>query len=108
AVSHRANRYGRVKDYLHRVHAELCVLVQIESLAALQNIEAIAGVDGVDGLFIGPSDLAASLGYLGNPAHPEVRAAIEQAGSRIRKAGKAAGILTPIEAEARHWLEQGY
>ena len=108
AVSHRANKYGRVKDYLQGVHAELCVLVQIESRAALQDIEAIAAVDGVDGLFIGPSDLSAALGHLGNPAHPEVRGAIEEAGRRIRKAGKAAGILAPIEADAKYWLEQGY
>jgi len=108
AVLHRANRYGRVKDYLQRVHSELCVIVQIESRAALQEIEAIAAVDGVDGLFIGPSDLSAALGHLGNPNHPEVRAAIEDAGRRIRKAGKAAGILAPIEAEARHWLDCGY
>lgn len=108
AVLHRANRYGRMKDYLQRVHDELCVLVQIESRAAWQEIEAIAAVDGVDGLFIGPSDLSAALGHLGNPDHPEVRAAIEDAGQRIRKAGKAAGILAPVEADARHWLKQGY
>ena len=108
AITHRANRYGRVKDYLQRVHDELCVLVQIESRSALQEIEAIAAVEGVDGLFIGPSDLSAALGHLGDPAHPEVRAAIEQAGCRIRKTGKAAGILAPIEADARHWLDQGY
>lgn len=108
AVAHRGNRFGRVKDYLQRAQEEICVLVQIESRSALQEIEAIAAVEGVDGLFIGPSDLSADLGHLGNAAHPEVRAAIEQAGCRIRKAGKAAGILTGVEAEARHWLEQGY
>jgi 4-hydroxy-2-oxoheptanedioate aldolase len=108
AVLHRANQFGRIEDYMQRVHQELCVLIQIETRSALQDIEAIADLDGVNGLFIGPSDLAADLGHLGNPAHPEVRAAIEKAGERIRKAGKAAGILTPVEAEARHWLEQGF
>ncbi len=108
AVLHRANQYGRVKDYLQRIHDELCVMLQIETRGALQEIEAIAALDGVDGLFIGPSDLAASLGHLGNFNHPEVRAAIEDAGRRIRKAGKAAGILTPIEADARHWLDEGF
>ena len=69
--------------------------------------EAIAAVDGVDGLFIGPSDLAAALGHLGDNGHPEVRAAIEDAVQRIRKTGKAAGILASLEADARHWLAQG-
>src|ERR1043166_4968887 len=108
AVSHRANNYGRIKDYLHRANDQICVLVQVESRSAWQEIEAIAAVDGVDGLFIGPSDLSAALGHLGSPDHPEVRSAIEEAGRRIRKAGKAAGILAPHEADARHWLKQGY
>lgn len=107
AVTHRANRFGRVKDYFKRANDEICVLVQIETNTALQNLEAIAAVEGVDGLFIGPSDLAAALGHLGDNGHPEVRAAIEDAFKRIRKAGKAPGILAPIEADARHWLSQG-
>jgi 4-hydroxy-2-oxoheptanedioate aldolase len=107
AVTHRANRYGRVKDYYKRAGEEICVLVQIETRLAVQNLEAIAAVDGVDGLFIGPSDLAAALGHVGEPGHPEVRAAIEDAFKRICKAGKAPGILAPIEAEARHWLSLG-
>lgn len=107
ALTHRANRYGRVKDYYKGIGEEICVLVQIETRLALQNIEAIAAVDGVDGLFIGPSDLAAALGQLGDSAHPELREAIEDALKRIRKAGKAPGILAPIEADARHWLSLG-
>jgi 4-hydroxy-2-oxoheptanedioate aldolase len=107
AVTHRANRYGRVKDYYKRCGDEICVVVQIETRLALQNIEAIAAVEGVDGLFIGPSDLAAAFGHVGEPAHPEVRAAIEEALKRIRKTGKAPGILAPIEADARHWLSLG-
>ena len=107
AVSHRANRYGRIKDYFHEIHDQLCVLVQIETRLALQNVEAIAAVPDVDALFIGPSDLAAALGHLGDPGHAEVRLAIEQAIGRIRQAGKPAGILAPIEADARHWLAQG-
>jgi 4-hydroxy-2-oxoheptanedioate aldolase len=108
AVATRANRYGRVKDYFQRVHDELCIHVQLETGAALSRLEEIAAVDGVDGLFIGPSDLAADLGHLGNPGHPEVRAAIEDAARRIRKAGKVAGILAPLEADARRWLELGF
>lgn len=107
AVLHRANRFGRVKDYLARANEEICLLLQIETRTALKNLDEIAAVEGVDGLFIGPSDLAAALGHLGNNGHPDVRAAIENAVQRIRKAGKVAGILAPIEAEARHWLAQG-
>jgi 4-hydroxy-2-oxoheptanedioate aldolase len=107
AVTHRANRYGRVKDYFKRANDEICVLVQIETATALKNLEAIAAVEGVDGLFIGPSDLAAALGHLGDNGHAEVRAAIEDAFARIRKSGKAPGILAPAEADARHWLGQG-
>jgi 4-hydroxy-2-oxoheptanedioate aldolase len=82
-------------------------VVQIETRRALANIEAIAAVDGVDGLFIGPSDLSADMGHLGNSGHPEVRAAIDDAIERIRKAGKSPGILAPVEADARHWLSLG-
>jgi 4-hydroxy-2-oxoheptanedioate aldolase len=107
AVTHRANQYGRAKDYFKRANDEICVNVQIETQVALQNLEAIAAIEGVDGLFIGPSDLAAAMGHLGNNGHPEVRAAIEDAFARIRKADKAPGILAPIEADARHWLSLG-
>lgn len=107
AVATRANRFGRVTDYLQRASDEICVHVQIETRAALANLEAIAAVDGVDGLFIGPSDLAADFGQLGNSAHPEVRRAIDDAIARICATGKAAGILAPIEADARHWLALG-
>jgi 4-hydroxy-2-oxoheptanedioate aldolase len=107
AVTHRGNQYGRVKDYFKRANEEICVLLQIETGVALKNLESIAAVEGVDGLFIGPSDLAAALGHLGNSGHQEVRTAIEDAFVRIRKAGKAPGILAPIEADARHWLSKG-
>jgi 4-hydroxy-2-oxoheptanedioate aldolase len=107
ATTIRANRFGRVKDYLARIHGELCVVVQLETQVALGNLEAIAAVDGVDGLFIGPSDLAADMGHLGNSAHPDVRAAIDQAIPRIVKTGKFAGILAPVEADARRWMALG-
>jgi 4-hydroxy-2-oxoheptanedioate aldolase len=107
AVTHRANRFGRVADYFQKAGDEICLVVQIETALALKNIEAIAAVEGVEALFIGPSDLAAALGHLGNPGHDEVRAAIADALQRIRKTGKAPGILAPIEADARRWLESG-
>jgi 4-hydroxy-2-oxoheptanedioate aldolase len=107
ATTTRATRYGRVDGYLARAQDEICVIVQIETRAALAVLEAIAGVDGVDGLFIGPGDLAADMGHLGDNAHPEVRAAIDDAIRRIRRTGKAAGMLAPVEADARHWLDLG-
>jgi 4-hydroxy-2-oxoheptanedioate aldolase len=108
SVSHRANRFGRVPDYLHNAHQEICVLVQLETRVALGNLEAIAAIEGIDGLFIGPSDLAADLGHLGNAAHPDVQAAIADACTRIRTAGKPAGILAPVEADARRYFEMGF
>lgn len=90
----RATRYGLVKDYATRAEEELCLLVQVETKSALDEIEAIAAVDGVDGIFIGPADLAASMGLPGNTGHPDVVGAIEDAIARIRKAGKPAGILS--------------
>jgi 4-hydroxy-2-oxoheptanedioate aldolase len=90
----RATRYGTVKDYARHAEEELCLLVQVETISALGEIEEIARVDGVDGIFIGPADLAASMGHVGNPDHPDVVAAIEDAIARIRKAGKPAGILS--------------
>jgi 4-hydroxy-2-oxoheptanedioate aldolase len=103
----RATQFGRVRDYAKRAHEEICLLVQVETQQALDNIEAICAVEGVDGVFIGPADLHASLGYTGEIAHPAVKPLIDDAIRRIRKAGKAPGILTPNEADARRWLECG-
>jgi 4-hydroxy-2-oxoheptanedioate aldolase len=107
ATASRASRFGRVKDYFARAEEELCVIVQLESRKALGNLEAIAGVDGVDGLFIGPSDLSADLGHLGDPGHAEVQRAIEDAIRRIQACGKAAGFLTGDERLARRYVELG-
>lgn len=90
----RASRYGQVENYTATADSEICLLVQVETAEALRNIEAIAAIDGVDGIFIGPADLAASMGYPGNPSAPQVRAAILDAIARIRAAGKPAGILS--------------
>ena len=90
----RATRFGLVEDYAKRAEEELCLLIQVETKTALADIEAIAAVDGVDGIFIGPSDLAASLGHPGEPGHANVVAAIEEAIGRIRRTGKPAGILS--------------
>ncbi len=103
----RASRWGHYIDYFRRANEEVCLIVQVETRTALQNLDAIAATPGVDGVFIGPADLSASLGHVGNAAHPEVQAAIEDAIARILKAGKAPGILTSDEAQARHYLSLG-
>jgi 4-hydroxy-2-oxoheptanedioate aldolase len=108
SVAARASRYGRVPGYLTKANSEVCVLVQVETRTALDHLEAIAGVEGVDGVFIGPSDLAASLGHLGNPAHPEVQKAMEDAVRRLKALGKPAGILTGNEEEIRRYIDWGY
>lgn len=90
----RASRYGQVEGYTANADSEICLLVQVETAEALRNIEAIAATEGVDGIFIGPADLAASMGYPGNSSAPQVRAAILDAIARIRAAGKPAGILS--------------
>jgi 4-hydroxy-2-oxoheptanedioate aldolase len=103
----RASRFGRVANYFRRAEEELCLLVQIETRDGLKNLEAIARTDGVDGVFIGPSDLAAGLGHLGDPAHAEVQAAIQDAIKRIRACGKPAGILATDEPTSRRYMEWG-
>jgi 4-hydroxy-2-oxoheptanedioate aldolase len=108
ATASRASRYGRVADYLKKADAEICLLVQVETRSALDKLEAIAGVEGIDGVFIGPSDLSASLGHVGNPAHPDVQAAIEDAVRRLKAIGKPAGILTGNEDEIRRYIGWGY
>lgn len=103
----RASRYGLIPDYHKNAHKELCLLVQVETKTALENLEAIAAVEGVDGIFIGPSDLAASLGFPGNPYAPEVVATIETAIQRIQAAGKPAGILAFDEEYLHRCIAQG-
>jgi len=103
----RASRWNTVPGYLDKADEQICLLVQIENREGLANLDAIAAVDGVDGVFIGPADLSAALGYRGNPGHPDVQAAIEDAIVRITTAGKAAGILSAAETLARRYLELG-
>lgn len=103
----RASRWSSRTDYLDVADDEVCLLVQAETVTALQNLEAICAVDGVDGVFIGPADLAASMGHRGRPGHPEVQAAIEGAMRNIIASGKAAGTLTSDPALARRYLELG-
>lgn len=103
----RASRWGHHEDYFVRANQEVCLLVQAESVQALDQLDAIASTPGVDGVFIGPADLSASMGHVGQADHPAVQAAIEDAIARILRAGKAPGILTANETQARHYLALG-
>jgi len=103
----RAARWGRVENYMARANDELCLLIQAESKTAIDNLDALLEVEGVDGIFIGPADLSASLGYPDNAAHPEVQQIIEQSIRRIRKAGKAAGFLAVDIAMAQRAISWG-
>ncbi len=107
AGSTRASRYGTIADYAARANGEICLLLRVETVAALAEIEAIAAVDGVDGIFIGPADLAASMGYPGQPGHPEVKAAVLAAVRRITAAGKPAGVLSLDQPLLRELVAAG-
>ena len=108
SVAARASRYGRTPGYLSKANDEICVLVQVETRQAMGELEAIAEIEGVDGVFIGPSDLAASLGHVGNPQHAEVQKAIKNAVDRLTAVGKPAGMLTGNEEEAKRYIDWGY
>lgn len=103
----RASRWNSLPDYLARANDQICLLVQVETRAALEQIEAICAVDGVDGVFIGPADLAGDMGHLGNPGHPEVQSRIHDAIERIVATGKAPGILSADADLARSYIEAG-
>jgi 4-hydroxy-2-oxoheptanedioate aldolase len=103
----RASRWGRIGDYLKTASDEMCLILQIETQQGLDNLDAIAATPGVDGIFIGPADLAASLGYLGQASHPVVQDAIAQAFARLKSLGVPSGILAVDQALGRKYLEMG-
>ncbi|MCG5227030.1 4-hydroxy-2-oxoheptanedioate aldolase [Acinetobacter pittii] len=103
----RASRWNNIPDYLQTADEQICVLVQVESKKGLDNLDEILKVDGIDGVFIGPADLSAALGYRGNPGHEYVQNIIVQTIQKIRAAGKAAGILSADEMLAKQYLELG-
>lgn len=107
SVSQRGNRYGALPQYFSEANDHIAVMVQIESRAGVAAASEIAAVEGIDGLFVGPQDLAAGYGQLGNPGHPDVQAAIQEVFASARAAGKPSGILAPVEADARRYLEWG-
>ncbi|MCP4383349.1 MAG: HpcH/HpaI aldolase/citrate lyase family protein [Hyphomicrobiales bacterium] len=108
AGSTRASRFGLAPGYLQQANEQICTLVQIETTDALDRLEEIAAVEGVDGVFIGPSDLSASMGHIGNPAADEVRAELKATARRISAAGSVPGILATHPKTASEYLDWGY
>lgn len=103
----RAANWNGIENYLQKANDEICLIVQVETQQAIDNLEAIVAIDGVHGVFIGPSDLSASMGYVGNPGHPEVVMAVEKGIETIVKAGKAAGVLAVDEKLATAYAAKG-
>ena len=107
AVSHRSNMFGAYADYHSTINDEICVVVQIETVDAVRDVDGICAVEGIDAIFVGPSDLSAALGHIGNANHPEVQETIRHLFARARANGKACGTLAPVEADARRYMEWG-
>lgn len=107
SVSQRSNHYGTVADYMKVINENITVVVQIENTAGVEASQEIAAIDGVDALFVGPSDLAAAYGHLGNANHPQVQSAIKTVFAAAKSQGKASGILAPVEADAHRYLDMG-
>lgn len=107
SATSRASAFGASPDYLVKAHESLGLILQIESRQGLAAIDEIAAVEGVDALFIGPADLAGSLGHLGDPRHPDVQAAIDDGVRRILAAGKPAGIFALDAEDAARRIDQG-
>jgi len=103
----RATRYGKVEDYFNSAHEEICLIVQVETVEALGNLEEIASVDGVDAVFIGPSDLSASMGLAGQTNHPKVREAIMDAFQRLDTSAMPKGLMALDVNVAKGWIEAG-
>ena len=103
----RAAQWNRIPDYLHKANDEICVIVQIETVTAVKNIDAISAVEGVDAVFIGPSDLSASMGFIGQQDHPEVVETVCQGIKSINSAGKQAGVLAVTKELVKVYSDTG-
>jgi 4-hydroxy-2-oxoheptanedioate aldolase len=108
AAMHRGSRYARINDYVTKANAEIFLIVQIETVSAMERCEEIASVEGVDAVFFGPGDLAASMGFPGQAGHPDVTAAIEEGFRRCRPTGKAVGVLAPNDEIAERHIRSGF
>ncbi len=103
----RASRWNQIANYVDQADEQMCLLVQAETVTAIENLKAIAEVDGVDGVFFGPADLSASMGYRGQPTHPAVQRALLDGIATVRAAGKAPGILATDPSLAQSYLDAG-
>lgn len=108
AAMHRGSRYGTLADYGSRANDAITCMIQLETPAAIEQLEAIAAVEGVDALFMGPGDLSAAMGHLGNMAHPDLQAALKNAAERARAIGKPIGIVGPTPEMVQKFIEYGY
>ena len=108
SVGHRANQFGRIRDYHQNARTHQFLAVQIECAAGVAEAAEIAAIEGVDALFVGPGDLSTNMGAMGNPNAPHVQAAIAQVLAQARAAGKAGGILAPVKADADRYLADGF
>lgn len=108
AGQQRANRWGRIANYAQTADEQICVLVQIESAPGVNQFDAIIGTEGIDGAFVGPNDLAASMGFLGQQHHPDVQKTIQSLPAVAAKHGKSIGILAASEADVQRYIEWGY
>ena len=108
AGQQRGNRWGRVHGYAQHAHEQLCLMLQVESLPGVEHARSIAEVEGVDGIFVGPNDLAACMGHMGHSNHPEVQKVIRQVLDTVLACRKAPGILAVVEEDAKRYLEWGY
>ncbi|QCO56440.1 2-dehydro-3-deoxyglucarate aldolase [Pseudorhodobacter turbinis] len=107
SVGHRANNFGRIKDYHANAHKNQLLFLQIECAEGLKNAADIAALDGADVLFVGPGDLSTNLGAMGNPNAEHVQQAIRQVIAAAAKSGKPTGILAPVKADADRYIEAG-
>ncbi|WP_018237616.1 HpcH/HpaI aldolase/citrate lyase family protein [Ensifer sp. BR816] len=108
AAVHRGSKFGTIPDYLKRANSEICTIVQLETPEAIERLPEIAAVDGIDAVFVGPGDLSAAMGHIGNIAHPKVQALIEKAAASARSAGKPIGIVGPNPDMVKRFVGYGY
>jgi len=108
AAVHRGSRYGTVPNYQKRAHEEICVIVQIETLTAFDQLEAIAAVPGVDSIFIGPADLSASMGFLGDMGNPAVQEKLRAGAQACKRLGKPCGIVGGNPEIVANFLDHGF
>jgi 4-hydroxy-2-oxoheptanedioate aldolase len=108
AAVHRGSHFGQTRDYLRNAATEIAVIIQLETPSAIERLVAIAAVPGVDSLFVGPGDLSASMGRIGEVAHPEVQALIAKAAKDARAVGKPIGIVGPNPEMVARFIDYGY